>query len=176
MTKDNDADVAAAREPKPTTCDVSTANAVDNASPADVASVAEAVVAAGVVPPAGAADVPDVFAVAKDEFSDVAAAAEPVATADVVSAADDVATASPEDDAAATKNLATVTAAPPAGAVEAIDTVPAPGAGCSPAGTAAPPPLPPTSTSIGCGIAPSKIATASGSIRAAPQRRRTAPR
>ena len=64
VAKDNVTDVAAAREPKPTTFDVSTANAVDNTSPADVASVAEAVVAAGVVPPAGAADVPDVFAVA----------------------------------------------------------------------------------------------------------------
>ena len=103
VAKDNVADVAAAREPKPTTCDVSTANAVDNASPADVASVAEAVVAAGGVPPAGAAAVLDVFAVAKDDFPDVAAAAEPVATADVVSAADDVATTSTEDDAAAPK-------------------------------------------------------------------------
>jgi uncharacterized protein YunC (DUF1805 family) len=63
VAKDNVANVAAAREPKPTTCDVSTVITVDNVSPADVASVTEAVVAAGVLPSAGSSDVPDKFAV-----------------------------------------------------------------------------------------------------------------
>lgn len=154
---------------------MSTASAIDSVSPASVASVAKVVVVAGVVPPGGAADVPDVFAVAEDDFPDVAAAAEPVATADVMSAADDVATASPKKDVAAPNTLATVTVAPPEGTIDTVGAVPAPRTGWSTAGTAAPPPLPPNQISFRCGIVPSKIATTSGLIRAAPQQQQTAP-
>ena len=113
IAKDEVANVATARRPVNTTFDVSTANAADNAPPPDVVSVAKAVVAAGVAPPAANTAVPDVFAVAKNEFPGVAAAIKPVTTSNVMSTADNVATVSPEDDATAPETLAAATVAPP---------------------------------------------------------------
>ena len=116
--------------------DEAMANAVDNAPPPDVVSVAKSVVAAGVAPTTANAAVPDVFTVAKNEFPDVAAAIKPVTTANVMSMADNVATVSPEDNATAPKTLAAATVAPPAGVVDLADAFPTTGAGWSPAGTA----------------------------------------